>query len=96
MANSNTPAFDTRLANPLVCHPEDGPGRFAADTLHRCASALQLFGSLIGSHDGDGELFQEDDHRFVFSLQLEGIALTLRAVADALGERRQNASPPND
>ena len=93
---SNTPAFDPRLINPLICHPEDGPGRFPRDTLNRCASLLQLYGNLIGSNDGDGELFQEDDHRFVFSLQLEGIALTLRAVADSLGERRQNASPQND
>ena len=79
--------FDPRLFNPLACHPEDGPGRFAVDTLHRCASALQLFGNLIGSHDGDGELFQEEDQRFAFHLQLNGIALTLRAVADGLNLR---------
>ncbi|HRF62285.1 MAG TPA: hypothetical protein PK708_05215 [Candidatus Competibacter sp.] len=88
--SSNTPAFDPRLINPLICNPEDGPRRFAGDTLHRCASLLELFGRLIGSHDGAGDLFQEDDHAFAFHLQLEGIASTLRAVADALGEQKQN------
>ena len=88
---SNNPlSVDPRLINPLVCNPEDGPGRFAVDTLHRCASLLELFGRLIGSHDGAGDLFQEDDHTFAFHLQLEGVASTLRAVADALGEQRRS------
>ena len=93
---SNALSVDPRLINPLVCNPEDGPGRFAADTLHRCASLLELFGRLIGSHDGAGDLFQEDDHAFAFHLQLEGVASTLRAVADALGEQRRSAEAPTN
>ena len=88
---SNTPAFDPRTINPLICNPQDGPGRFAVDTLHRAASTLQLFSSLIGgSQDGINEVFSDDDRTYAFCLQLDGIALTLRAVADALGEQRQN------
>ncbi len=88
---SNAPAFDSRLANPLICNPQDGPGRFAVDTLHRAASTLQLFSSLIGgSQDGINEVFSDDDRTYAFCLQLDGIALTLRAVADALGEQRQH------
>ena len=86
--SNNTPAFDPRTINPLICNPQDGPGRFAVDTLHRCASLLELFGRLIGSHDGAGDLFQEDDHAFAFHLQLEGVASTLRAVADSLSQPR--------
>ena len=88
---SNAPAFDSRIINPLVCNPMDGPGRFAADTLHRAASTLQLFSSLIGGNcDGINEIFSDDDRCFAFCLQLDGVALTLRAVADALGEQRES------
>lgn len=85
---SAIPDFDFRLANPLICNPQDGPGRFAVDTLHRAASTLQLFSSLIGgSHDGIDEVFADEDRTFAFCLQLDGIALTLRAVADGLNLR---------
>ncbi|MEI2771850.1 MAG: hypothetical protein V9G98_14275 [Candidatus Competibacter sp.] len=88
--SNNTPAFDFRLANPIVCNPEDGPGRFSVDTLHRAASTLQLFSSLIGgSQDGINEVFSDDDRTYALCLQLDGIALTLRAIADSLGERRK-------
>lgn len=86
--SSNTPAFDSRIINPLVCNPQDGPGRCAVDTLHRAASTLQLFSGLIGGdNDGVSEVFADEDRTFAFCLQLDGIALTLRAVADALGEQ---------
>lgn len=85
---SDEKGFDYRLANPIICNPQDGPGRFAIDTLHRAASSLQLFASLIGGgSDGVNEVFSDEDRCFAFCLQLQGIALTLRAVADALGEQ---------
>ena len=31
---SNPLSADPRIINPLVCNPQDGPGRFAGDTLH--------------------------------------------------------------
>jgi hypothetical protein len=85
---SNTLSVDPRAINPLACAAEQGLDKFPRDSIHRVACTLNLFAQLIGNYNGQCELFSSDDYRFALSLQFEGMASLLDAVADDLIPRK--------